>query len=140
MKSTHAHRTGSSSPRKELEMEFNETTRQTALISCTAWEEPGEGVIRVSSPAVVSLSSPVGADELLFTQPNRISTVWGLASPCRQFPSNVAAQAVLLEVSLYLNQMKELNHCPLNNTTIEITGVGLQRYISFYDVLNNTFI
>lgn len=46
-------------------MEFNETTRQTALISCMAWEEPGEGVIRVSSPAVVSLSSPVGADELL---------------------------------------------------------------------------
>lgn len=62
MKSTHAHRTRSPSPKKELEMEFNETTWQTALILCTAWvDKPGRSRVLFGLPLLpLSLCSSVG--------------------------------------------------------------------------------
>lgn len=83
-----------------------------------AQKEPGQGSNWIRSPAVVSLCPSEGM-QMSFYLINY--TVWILAFPSHQFPFNAVAQAVLLEIILYLRPVKGFNYY----TTVEIHGVGL---------------
>lgn len=108
----------------------------TDLVYCMgeqAWEEPEQDIIWAPLPAVVSLCSALGVHKCFYHREKQYGLGFGLSFP--RVSNQCNGSGTLLELILYLSQTTGLNNFFLNNTTIEIAGVGLQSCIYFYDGL-----